>query len=213
MRTYKLFEGGLASRADVAAILLISSAAISGQSASTARSAESPLQQHYDAAEASQAKGDLARAATEYKLFLAEALHRVANGRAQVGEYSEATPLFDEALMFTPDNSALKMDYAEAALDAHDLPKAQHLAQELIDSSPKNARDLRMAKLHWLLGQVMLGIVDVNGARDQFAAAVAISPTFENQYALAQAYLAMLDESSAAKLFAKMLAQFGDSAQ
>jgi tetratricopeptide (TPR) repeat protein len=213
MRTYKSFEPRLLSRAGIAAILLISITTISSQGASTAHTAESPLQQHYDAAEALQAKGDLAQAATEYKLFLAEALHRVANGRAQVGEYSEAVPLFDDALTLTPNNSALKMDYAEAALDAHDLPKAQHLAQALIDSSPKNARDLKMAKLHWLLGQVMLGIVDVNRARDQFAAAVSISPTFENQYALAQAYLAMLDESSAAKLFVKMLAQFGDSAQ
>ncbi len=213
MRTYRSFESRLSGRTGIAAILLISATAVSGQGVSKARTAESPLQQHYDAAEASQAKGDLAQAATEYKLFLAEALHRVANGRAQVGEYSEAAPLFDEALAFTPDNSPLAMDYAEAALDAHDLPKAQHLAQGLIDSSPKNVRDLRMAKLHWLLGQVMLGIVDVNGARNQFVAAVAISPTFENQYALAQAYLAMLDKSSAAKLFAKMLAQFGDSAQ
>ena len=213
MRNYRSFERRLISRAGIAAILLISATAVLGQRASTARTAESPLQQHYDAAEASQAKGDLAQAATEYKLFLAEALHRVANGQAQVGEYSEAAPLFDEALTFTPDNSALEMDYAEAALDAHDLPKAQHLAQALIDSSPKSARDLRMAKLHWLLGQVMLGIVDVNRARDQFAAAVAISPTFENQYALAQAYLAMLDKNSATKFFAKMLAQFGDSAQ
>jgi tetratricopeptide (TPR) repeat protein len=213
MRTRQSFERMLLSRVGIAAILLISVTAATGQGASKARTADSPLQQHYDAAEALQAKGDLTQAATEYKLFLAEALHRVANGRAQVGEYSEAVPLFDEALTFTPDNSALDMDYAEAALDAHDLPKAQYLAQELIDSSPKNSRDLRMAKLHWLLGQVMLGIVDVNGARNQFAAAVAISPTFENQYALAQAYLAMLDKSSAAKLFAKMLAQFGDSAQ
>jgi tetratricopeptide (TPR) repeat protein len=213
MWKYRLFESRSLRRTGIAAIVLIFAAAVSGQGASKARTAESPLQQHYDAAEALQAKGDLAQAATEYKRFLAEALHRVANGRAQVGEYSEAVPLFDEALTFTPDNSALEMDYAEAALDAHDLPKAQRLAQELVDSSPKNARDLRMAKLHWLLGQVMLGIVDVSRARDQFVAAVAISPTFENQYALAQAYLAMLDENSATKLFAKMLAQFGDSAQ
>ncbi len=217
MRNYRSFEMkfeiSLLTRAGIAAILLLSATTVSGRGISQVRTAESPLQQHYDAAEALQAKGDLAQAATEYKLFLAEALHRVANGRAQVGEYSTAVPLFDEALTFTPDNSALQMDYAEAALDAHDLPKAQHLAQGLIDSSPKNARDLRMAKLHWLLGQVMLGIVDVNRARDQFAAAVAISPTFENQYALAQAYLAMLDKSSAAKLFTRMLAQFGDSAQ
>jgi tetratricopeptide (TPR) repeat protein len=212
MRANRSFESKLSVCVGIGVILL-TTMAVSGQGASKTRTAESPLQQHYDAAEALQAKGDLTQAASQYKLFLAEALHRVANGRAQVGEYSEAAPLFDQALTITPDNSALAMDYAEAALDAHDLPKAQHLAQDLIDSSPKNAKDLRIAKLHWLLGQVMLGIVDVNRARDQFVAAVAISPTFENQYALAQAYLAMLDKNSAAKLFAKMLAQFGDSAQ
>ena len=104
MRNYRSFESRLISRAGIAAILLISAAAISGQNISKPDSADSPLQQHYDAAEALQAKGDSAQAATEYKLFLAEARHRVANGRAQVGEYSEAAPLFDEAFTFTPDN-------------------------------------------------------------------------------------------------------------
>jgi tetratricopeptide (TPR) repeat protein len=212
MKANRLFESKLASFVGTVAILLIT-ASISGQGVSKPHPADSPLQEHYDAAEALQGKGDLAQAAIQYKLFLAEALHRVGNGRARVGEYSEAAPLFDEALTFSPDNSALGMDFAEAALDAHDLPKAQHLAQKLIDSAPKNARDMRMAKLHWLLGQVLLGMNDVNGARDQFVAAIAISPSFENEYSLAQAYLAMLDKISAAKIFAKMLAQFGDSAQ
>jgi len=112
MMIHRSFESKLTSRSSIAAILLISATAVSGQGASMARTAESPLQQHYDAAEASEAKGDLAHAASEYKLFIAEALHRVANGRAQVGEYSQAAPLFDEALKFTPDNSALEMDYA-----------------------------------------------------------------------------------------------------
>ena len=212
MSANRSFKSELLSYAGTSAILLIATT-VFGQANSKPRSADSPLQTHYEAAETLQGKGDLAKAASEYKLFLAEALHRVANGRAQVGEYSQAAPLFDEALTFTPDDSALEMDYAEAALDAHDLPKARHLAQELIDASPKNARDPRMAKLHWILGQVLLGIVDVNGAKDQFLAAVAISPTFENQYALGQAYLAGLDKNSAIKLFGKMLARFGDSAQ
>ncbi len=212
MRANRSFESRFSSCAGISVIFLIATS-VSGQGISKPHSTESPLQAHLDAAETLQTKGELAKAASEYKLFLAEALHRVANGRAQVGEYSKAAPLFEEALAFTPNNSALEMDYAEAALDAHDLPKARYLAQELIDASPKNARDLRMAKLHWILGQVLLGIVDVNGARDQFLTAVAISPTFENQYALAQAYLAGLDKNSAMKLFGKMLAQFGDSAQ
>ncbi len=197
MRANRSFKSKLSACVGIGAILLTTTA-VSGQGASKTHPAESTLQQHYDAAEVLQAKGDFTHAASEYKLFLAEALHRVANGRAQVGEYSQAAPPLELALSFTPDNSGNEDGLRrEAALDAHDLPNAQYLAQELIDSSPKNPRDLRMAKLHWILGQVMLGIVDVNRAREQFVAAVAISPTFENQYALAQAYLAMLDKNSA----------------
>src|SRR6202789_711562 len=195
----------------IAVALLLSAIAVSGQGVPKARPAESPLQEHYDAAETLQGKGDLAQAAFQYKLFLAEALHRVANGRAQVGEYPEAVPLFDEAITLTPNHTALSMDYTKAALDAHDLLKAQHLAQGLIDSS--SARDGQTASLHRLLGQALLGLDDNKGARDQFADAVSISPTFENEYALAQAYLAMLDKDDAAKLFGKIQAEFGDTAQ
>jgi hypothetical protein len=105
------------------------------------------------------------------------------------------------------------MDYAEAALDAHDPLKVQHLVHGLIGSPAKNSRDSRTAKLHWLLGQAMLSLDDNEAARDQFVIAVATDPTFENLYALSQAYLAMLDKDNAAKFFKKMLAEFGDTAQ
>ncbi len=197
----------------IAVVIFMSAVVVSGQSVSKTSSAESPLQEHYDAAETLQGKGDLAQAAFEYKLFLAAALHRVANGRANVGEYPEAVPLFDEALTLTPNHTALSMDYAKAALDAHDLLKAQHLAQELINASPKNARDTHTATLHRLLGQALLGMDDNKGAREQFAEAAAISPTFENEYALAQAYLAIPDKEDASKIFGKIQAEFGDTAQ
>jgi tetratricopeptide (TPR) repeat protein len=198
----------------VVAVLLACVAGVYGQGAAKPHSAAaSSLQDHYNAAETLQGIGELAQAATQYKLFLAEALHQVANGRAQVGRYPEAVPLFDEALALTPNDAALEMDYTEAALDAHDLPNAQHLAQNLIDTSSRGVRDRRSAKLHWLLGQALLGMDNNKGATDQFAAAVAIDPTFENQYALSQADLSMLDKKDAAKIFAKMLAEFGDSAQ
>ncbi len=197
----------------VVALLLACVAGVYGQSAATPHSTASSLQQHYNAAETFQGRGDFVQAASQYKLFLAEALHQIANGLAHVGRYPEAVPLFDEALELTPNDAAIEMDYAEAALDAHDLSKAQHLAQNLINASSKNARDHRSAKLHWLLGQALLGMDNNSGARDQFAAAAAIDPTFENQYALSQADLAMLDKKDAAKIFAKMLAEFGDTAQ
>lgn len=204
-------RGSAKVRGAAAAVLMICGA-ISGQVVLKPRTTQSPLQQHYDAAEMLQGQGDLAQAAFQYKLFLAEALHRVANARAQVGEYPEAVPLFDEAMALTPNYAELAIDYAKAALDAHDLVKAQHLAQNLVDADRKDSRDKQTASLRRLLGQAYLGMDDNQRAKDQFAAAVAISPTFENEYALAQSYLAMLDKQDAVKIFAKLQAEFGDTA-
>lgn len=182
------------------------------QSAASAHPRQLSLKEHFDSAAAFQSKGDLEQALVQYELFLAEALHRVANGRAETGEYPEAAPVFDEALALDPNNTALKMDYAEAALSAHDLLVVQRIAKQLLVSFPNGSRDKRIAKLHWLMGQALLGMNDSIEAKQQFTEAIATDPSFENQYALAEADLGLLDKEGAAKVFAKMLAQFGNSA-
>ncbi len=193
-------------------LLLAANVSAAGQSAVGGHTRQSSLQVHFDAASAFQAKGDLNQALVEYELFLADALHRVANGRAETGEYPEAAPAFDEALVLDPNNAALKTDYAGAALEAHDLLTAQRIAEQLLASFPIGSRDKRVAKLHWLLGQALLGVNDSLGAKQQFMQAVTADSSFENQYALAQADLGLLDKDSAAKVFATMLAQFGNTA-
>jgi tetratricopeptide (TPR) repeat protein len=196
------------------AILLLLSVALTaaGQNRHGSQPASSTLEEHYRAAEDFQTRGDLAQAEFQYKLFLSEALHRVANGRAQTGEYTEAVPLFDQALAFTPGDIALETDYAEAAVAARDLPTAQRLAGELIAAS-KNMKDSRVAHLHWLLGEALLGLDDNHGAKAELEAAAAIDPSYGNEYALAEAYLALLDNVGAARIFARLLARFGDTAQ
>lgn len=201
------------NRAFAVVIFLLSpSLCALGQSTAGAHARHSPLKEHFDAASAFQAKGDLNQAFVEYELFLADALHRVANGRAETGQYPESVPAFDEALVFDPNNAALKMDYAEAALSAHDLLKAQRIAQQLLASVPTGSRDKRVSKLHWLLGQALLGINDSRGAKQEFTQAVAADPSFENQFALGEADLGLPDKESAARVFANILAQFGNSA-
>lgn len=192
--------------------LLAPSVCAVGQGSAGAHARQSSLKEHFDAASAFQAKGDLNQAFVEYELFLADALHRVANGRAETGEYPEAAPAFEEAITLDPNNVALRLDYAEAALSAHDSLKAQGIAQQLLASLPPASRDKRIPKLHWLIGQALLGMTDSLGAKRQFTLAVAADPSFENQYAMAEADLGLPDKESAAKVFAKMLAQFGDSA-
>ena len=91
------------------------------------------MRQHYDAAFRFQAAGDLAQAGMQYKLFLADALHELGNGRADIGEYTRALPLYEDAIALAPADFILHLDYARAALDAGDPSKARVLAQDALN--------------------------------------------------------------------------------
>jgi tetratricopeptide (TPR) repeat protein len=193
-------------------VLLIASPAVfECQTANSHASRESTLQQSFDAAQGLQAQGNLMQAELQYKLFLADALHRVANGRAQTGQYALAIPLFDESLKLASRNPDWRLDYAEAALAADDFPKARLLTQTVLDSLAADAKSSQKAKVHRLLGRVLLSLKETKEARQQFEAAVALDSNFENGYALAQADLALSDTKGAAKLFAEMQGGFGDT--
>src|SRR5579863_2451211 len=68
-----------------------------------------PLAQHYQAAQESLQSGDQERASREYKAFLGEAIHRVANARAHVGDMDAAARCFDEAIAFAGSDTALRL--------------------------------------------------------------------------------------------------------
>ena len=172
----------------------------------------SSMQQHYDSAYRFQSAGNLRQAAVEYKLFLADALHRLANGRANTGEYAKAIPLYEEALKLSPGDSELQLDYAGAAFDAKDLKKTKALAQGALDSSHGSAGKAQTAKAHLMLGRALMQMAQYPEAIAQFKSAVALDPQFENTYALGMAYLALPDKASAAAVFAKMAAGLGDTA-
>ena len=110
------------------------------------------MQQHYDSAVHFQSAGNTGQAKLEYRLFLADALHRLAKDRSQIGEYPRAVPLFDQALNLTPNDPVVALDYAEASLVARDRQKAKSLAQGVLAADSKNAR------AHLLLGRAFLGM-------------------------------------------------------
>jgi tetratricopeptide (TPR) repeat protein len=176
------------------------------QAPATESQSASSMQRHYDAAVHSQSVGDTAQARLEYRSFLADALHRLAKDRSQIGEYPQAVPLFEEALKLTPGDPVLALDYAEASLVARDRQKAKSLAQGVLASDSKNAR------AHLLLGRAYLGMNENRRAKKEFEKAVALDPNFENGYALATADLALADKSGAERIFKEMLAGFGDTA-
>jgi tetratricopeptide (TPR) repeat protein len=175
------------------------------------RSSESPMQQHYDAAFRLQAAGKLVESDAEHKAFVAMALHRIANARANLGEYAQAVPLYDAALALAANDGSLDLDYAGAALDAHDAAKAKLLAESVEKLLPKHDASLDTS-LTSILAQALWGLGDHEQALDQLKAAVAAKPDAANLYALAYAYLALSDTQNGAKVFAEMQRRLGDSA-
>jgi tetratricopeptide (TPR) repeat protein len=195
----------------LAGLLLSSTGIARGQRAVDSRSAESPMQEHYSSAFRFQSSGNLTEASSEYKLFLAMALHRIANGRANLGEYARAVPVYDEALRLEPVDRTLKMDYAVAALDASDWRKAKHLASAVLDSlkSSEQPPDPHAVSV---LARALLEMGEHQEALMQFKAAVLLSPGFSSSSDLASAYLVLGDRLNAAKILDGMPDRFGDTA-
>src|ERR1700679_834311 len=65
-------------------------ASVDDQTVQSTHFSELSMRQHYEAAYRFQSSGDLARARLEYELFLADALHEVGNGRANIRQYARA---------------------------------------------------------------------------------------------------------------------------
>lgn len=168
------------------------------------------LQRRYDAAQKFQAANDLDHAAQQYRIFIADALGELALGHAHAGQYDKAANDFDTALSLVPDFPAMKIEYARIAFDGGNLDHASLLASELIRTYPNNHKVA--ADAHALLGRILLKSNEDTKAKQQFEAAVALDPTFQNGYELAVTDLDLGDEPGASRIFSEMLASFGDTA-
>ncbi len=199
----------LANAGKASIFVVLCSSMLCGQTKTTVP-AKSVLQQHYDQAQSYQAVGNLTEAARQYRIFIADALGELAIERARTGDYDKTAPLFDEALGLAPNSPVLEIEYAQAAFAHGDLSHARSLAERVVRNYPANAK--ACAKAHLVLGRVLMKLNKGNEARQQFEAAVALEPDFENGYALAVACLNMQDKPCAANVFSEMLTAFGDTA-
>jgi tetratricopeptide (TPR) repeat protein len=167
------------------------------------------LQSLYAAAQRSQRNGNLDEAAGDYRTFLAEALREVANSHAQIGDYSRASALFDEALTLNPDSLSLKKDFASAALEAGDLKRAETLSRGLLNDYPNAPKDL--AQVHQILGRTLHRMNRDQEARKELETAAALDPNFQNEYDLALLCLDLDDDKCAVQIFDGIEASVGDS--
>ena len=138
----------------------------------------SDLKQDYDAAQQAQSQGDRASAATHFKLFITHALNLLGHNFGAVGDYGEATSLFDEGLLLDPGDVEMRLDYVQEAIAAGDLEKATQLAQEAVAQAPRNA------SAHLALGRVLLLKKENLQAQKQMESAVALDPNYADGLAL-----------------------------
>jgi tetratricopeptide (TPR) repeat protein len=169
------------------------------------------MRRHYDAAFRLQAAGRTAEADAEHKLFLAAALSRVANGRANIGEYAQAVHFYEDAIQYAPTDFTLHLEYAEAALDASDPAKSKLLAQQAVTLLPPSASAKRARGLY-VLARALWATGDRKQSLELYHAAAAMDPSFDNIYAVGTTYLSLANKAEANKIFAQLLVKFGDTA-
>jgi len=193
-----------------AALIPFVHGACDGETRPAARTPEATMQQHYDAAYRLQDEGKSDLADAEHKLFLAAALHHIANGRANLGEYEKAAPLYEDALKCAPNDTALQLDYAAAAVDAGDWAAAKAQARRALELPFTQPVQLQ-AKSELLLAQALWGSGEHKESLEHFKAAASLKPDFDTKYALARTYLAMSDKSDAVRVFAQLTASQGET--
>lgn len=172
-------------------------------------SGSSTLGSLYDAAEQSQKAGNLDQAYGRYQEFLAAALAELANSRAQIGDYAKASELFDEALTLAPDSPALARDYAMTALNAGDLKRAETESRALVADHLNDPKDL--AQAHQILGRVLHRMNRDQEAMKELETAVALDPSYANEYDLGVVCLDLDDEKCAVQAFDAIEASVEDT--
>jgi tetratricopeptide (TPR) repeat protein len=185
---------------------LLPSFVLSSRLSSHGQSDSDELKVHYEAAGRYADAGEREHAVAEYRAFLAEALHRIANGEAVAGNFDDAVQLFDQAALFAPQDKNLWSDYARVSLDGEKLTQARAAAEKAVSLDPRDSQAL------FLLGSVSFHLEDYAHARAQLEAAVAGNPDFKTGYLLGRTYLILHDERQARTLFDEMIAGMGDTA-
>ena len=111
-------------------------------------SQQDPMLAHLDNAHTALRTDDQTRASVEYKSFLAEAIHRIANARARMGDLVNADHNFEEAMSFANSDPALALDQASLFFEQRRFSEAQALAGSVLNANPDDTR----AKI--LLGRI-----------------------------------------------------------
>lgn len=163
------------------------------------------MSSHFVAAQNSLRSGDQQRAAIEYKAFLGEAIHRVANAKANMGDLAGAAQSFDEAVVLSGNDPATRLDYASVLFDDNRLKDAEEQIQPVLAAEPQNVR----ARI--LAGRIFFEQKDYPAAKVQFEAAASDGAINDIWRLLGITYLRMQELDNARSLLQKAIANLGDT--
>lgn len=176
-------------------------------------SSEATLRQHYDAAYRLQSAGNLRGADMEHVAFLALAIHELANGYANAGNYAHAAGLYDEALALTADDLNLRTDAAAAALDGQNPQKAAQLLQEDVDHAAEGLPRKARTDANRVLSRAQLVLGQNKDAEKHAQAALTLNPTFENLYVMGSTMLEITGPDAAVPFYVRLIAEYGHTAK
>ena len=194
----------ISSRASLATLLV----AASFQCAAVSLAADNPgeaLKRQFDSAKSALATGNLARAQDDYGLTIALGLRQLGNLSMSEQQFNQAATLLDEAVKFSPEDPALRLEDGIAWFRKGDTGKAAEIIQSVLRAHPDNAR------AHNALGRLYLFNGDLDASIAELQKAVALQDDFETAYFLGIAFLRAKKTSEAAELFGKLQASVGDS--
>jgi len=187
--------------------MFVAAASSFAQSTQALSPATDSMEAHYAAARDSLLHSDYRRATTETNAFLAEALHRVANARAQTGELSLAVESFGEALRFAPNDANLLADFGSVRFDQSQLPEAESWLSSALEKAPANPR------VRFLLGRVLFSEDKYLAAKPHLDFAFSAGRREDIWYLLAVTDLKLQQLSAAREVFSKMVAVLGNRAR
>jgi len=169
-------------------------------------SQQDPMLAHLDSAHTALRTDDQVRASAEYKAFLAQAIHRIANARARMGDLVNADHNFEEAMSFAHSDPTLQLDYASLLFDQRRFSEAQALAGSALNVIPDNTR-----------AQILLGRINFEQRQYSEAACLLKTAAGKGEFRevwglLALSYLRAQQLTLAQPVLEKALRTFGENA-
>ncbi len=166
------------------------------------------IRQHYEAAEAKRAAGNLAGAEAEYVAILAEGYDRLGTIYAGEKQYNEAIKSLEAANRYQPNSPELLVRLAIAYFETEQYEKAFASLQTALTLDPKSVG------AHHMLGKTYFMRGEFAKAREQLQAALKISPNdYDLRYTLGLAYLKDRQFDPAKQIYDRMSAQLGERPQ